>query len=177
MNVADDGDFDVRVTSKTLVAHDVVELTLTPVTRQDLPPWGPGAHLDLVLDAVPTRQYSLCGDPSERRCLTIAVLRDCQGSGSSLFVHNQLSVGDTVRVRGPRNHFSLEPSPRYLFIAGGIGITAILPMVGQAQLQGWEWALAYAGRSLTAMAYRDALAGSGDRVQYWPTLSRATGCR
>ena len=63
----------------------------------------------------------------------LGVLRDPDGRGGSLHVHDRLQLGDTVRVRGPRNHFALAPAPRYLFIAGGIGITPILPMVAEAE--------------------------------------------
>jgi ferredoxin-NADP reductase len=74
-----------------------------------------------------------------------------------------------VRVRGPRNHFALVDSPRYLFIAGGIGITPIIAMIDSAQQAGSDWALIYLGRSRTTMAFADALADSyGDRVTLWP---------
>ena len=94
--------------------------------RQALPPWDPGAHVDLILDSAATRQYSLCGDPADRHTLRLGILRDPNGSGGSLYVHDRLQAGDTVRIRGPRNNFPLVDSPRYLFIAGGIGITPIL---------------------------------------------------
>ena len=54
--------------------------------------------------------------------------------------------GAKVRVRGPRNHFPLVAAPRYLFIAGGIGITPILPMIAEAEAAGADWRLLYGGR-------------------------------
>ena len=70
-----------------------------------------------------------------------------------------------MRVRGPRNNFPLVASPRYLFIAGGIGITPILPMIaaaagGRRATGGWSTA---AG-SAASMAFLDELARYGDRV-------------
>jgi ferredoxin-NADP reductase len=56
-------------------------------------------------------------------------------------------------VRGPRNHFTLEVADRYLFIAGGIGITPILPMMAAAEAAGIPWTLAYGGRSRPSMAF------------------------
>ena len=62
-------------------------------------------------------------------------------------MHERLRPGDTVRVRGPRNHFVLEPSPAYVFVAGGIGITPMLPMIAAAEAAGATWELLYGGRT------------------------------
>ena len=158
----------VRVEAKHVAADGVVVLDLGGLDGKPFPPWEAGAHVDLVLDAAPTRQYSLCGDPQDRATLRIGVLRDPDGSGSSRHVHDALEVGDVVRVRGPRNHFPLEPSPRYLFIAGGIGITPILPMIAAAQAAGSDWRLVYAGRRRTSMAFLPELAAHGSRVSVRP---------
>jgi ferredoxin-NADP reductase len=71
-------------------------------------------------------------------------------------------------VRGPRNNFPLIASPRYLFIAGGIGITPILPMVAAAHAAGAEWRLVYGGRRRSSMAFLDELEQYGDRVSVRP---------
>jgi ferredoxin-NADP reductase len=154
------------VSGKELAADGVVSLTLTSDTP--LPPWEPGAHLDLVLNDAPTRQYSLCGDPADRTSYRLGVLRDPDGRGSSLFVHDRLQVGDTVRIRGPRNHFRLADAPRYLFVAGGIGITPILPMIAHVEAAGAEWRLVYGGRRRASMAFLDELARYGERVSVRP---------
>jgi ferredoxin-NADP reductase len=77
-------------------------------------------------------------------------------------------VGDVVRIRGPRNNFELAPSPRYLFIAGGIGITPILVMISAAEAAGADWRLVYGGRHRASMAFLDELARYGDRVTVCP---------
>jgi ferredoxin-NADP reductase len=159
---------DVRVGGKDLVADGVVALTLHEVDGQPLPRWEPGAHVDLILDDAPTRQYSLCGDPGEHHEYRLGILRDPNGRGSSLFVHDRLQEGDTVRVRGPRNNFPLVESPRYLFIAGGIGITPMLPMIRAAEAAGADWRLVYGGRQRVSMAFLDELAPHGDRVSVCP---------
>jgi ferredoxin-NADP reductase len=71
-------------------------------------------------------------------------------------------------VRGPRNNFPLARAKRYLFIAGGIGITPMLPMIRAAKAAGAEWELVYGGRERSSMAFLDELAGYGDRVRVWP---------
>ncbi len=156
------------VEAKEVLADGVVALTLRAADGQVLPPWSAGAHIDLVLPDAPTRQYSLCGDPADGERWRIGVLRDPLGSGGSLFVHDRLEIGDTVGVRGPRNHFRLIDSPRYLFIAGGIGITPILAMIRAAEAGGREWQLVYGGRQRASMAFLDELAGYGDRVSVRP---------
>jgi ferredoxin-NADP reductase len=58
-------------------------------------------------------------------------------------------------VRGPRNNFPLIDSDRYLFIAGGIGVTPFIPMVESVASRGAGWRLVYGGRSRASMAFRD----------------------
>ena len=159
---------EARVVAKHEAAEGVVTLSLREVGDVPLPRWEPGAHVDLVLDGAPTRQYSLCGDPADHHEYRVGILRDPEGRGSSRYVHDRLSVGDTVRVRGPRNNFSLVESPRYLFIAGGIGITPILPMIRAAEATGADWELVYGGRRRASMAFLDELARYGDRVSVRP---------
>jgi len=73
-----------------------------------------------------------------------------------------------VRVRGPRNNFPLATSSRYLFVAGGIGITPILPMIRAADAAGADWRLVYGGRQRNSMAFLDEPEQYGDRVSVLP---------
>jgi ferredoxin-NADP reductase len=59
-------------------------------------------------------------------------------------------------------------SPRYQFIAGGIGITPILTMIEAAQARGADWQLLYGGRERASMAFLDDLERHGERVTVWP---------
>ncbi|WP_257890513.1 PDR/VanB family oxidoreductase [Rhodococcus sp. USK10] len=134
-----------------------------------LPAWEAGAHIDLILPNGLVRQYSLCSTPEDRRSWRVAVLREPDGRGGSTFIHDELPLGSTVRVRGPRNHFPLVPAPRYVFIAGGIGITPLIPMMTAASSAGADWQLIYGGRSLTSMAFVEQLvAEHGHRVAVHP---------
>ena len=128
------------VSERNLVADGVVSLRLT---GEDLPAWHPGAHLDLHLPSGLRRQYSLCGDPGEPSHRIAARLI---GPGSAE-VHG-LRPGDRVPARGPRNAFPYVARGKALFIAGGIGITPILPMVRMADRLGLDWRFVYKGRSL-----------------------------
>ncbi|WP_330269380.1 PDR/VanB family oxidoreductase [Streptomyces griseorubiginosus] len=161
----------LTVASRTPVSDGVVSLTLRRPDGGPLPSWTPGAHIDVLLDTDAgdlVRQYSLCGDPADRGAWQIAVLREPQGRGGSAYVHDRLLEGAGVRVRGPRNNFPLRPAARHLFIAGGVGITPILPMVEAAEAAGADWSLLYGGRTRTSMAFLDRLAPHGDRVLVRP---------
>ncbi|WP_394552046.1 PDR/VanB family oxidoreductase [Agromyces sp. MMS24-JH15] len=144
----------------------VAHLTLVRPDGTRLPDWTPGAHIDLVLPDGTTRQYSLLGDPRDAERYEIAVLREPDGRGGSRFVHDVLAEGDRVGFGGPRNNFRLAPSPRYRFVAGGIGITPIIPMLRAVTAFGAEWELLYLGRQRSTMPFvEDLVAEHGERVQ------------
>jgi ferredoxin-NADP reductase len=156
------------VAERRVDGEGVVVLTLREAGGHPLPGWAPGAHVDLLLPDGVIRQYSLCGDPTDLHTWRIGVLDEADGRGGSRYVHRELHPGTPVRVRGPRNHFALAPSPGYLFVAGGIGITPILTMIAEAERAGARWELVYGGRQRASMAFLDELAHYGDRVTLRP---------
>lgn len=163
---------DCLVAAVTTVAADVVQLELVAANGRELPPWEPGSHIDLLLvgeDGTPLeRQYSLCGDPSDRSRYRVAVLREVDGRGGSEAIHSTAPVGAPVRIRGPRNHFFFEPpaGAPVVFVAGGIGITPLVSMAAAANDEGRDFRLLYAGRSHDRMAFADELVERyGARVQ------------
>src|SRR3954449_380210 len=158
----------LAVTGKQHVADGVATLILAAPDGGRLPDWTPGAHIDVVLGNGLPRQYSLCGDRWDARTYRIGVLLEQVSRGGSTYVHEQLQPGSLVGVGGPRNNFPLVPSGQYLFVAGGIGITPLLPMVQQADLLGADWRLLYGGRRRSSMAFLDELAAYGDRVVVRP---------
>jgi ferredoxin-NADP reductase len=88
-------------------------------------------------------------------------------------VHTDTRAGQLITVHGPRNHFPLVPSPAYLFIAGGIGITAMMAMAARVAAAGSEWKLVYAGRRRTSMAFLDEISAlDPDRVNVMPADER-----
>ncbi len=145
------------IKAKTPITDTVTALTLVRSDGRDLPAWTPGSHIDLVLGPDMIRQYSLCGAPADLRSWQICVLHQPDGRGGSTHIHHGLREGETVTVHGPRNNFQLVDASAYLFIAGGIGITPLLSMIGSVDQAGAEWSLMYAGRSRRTMAYADDL--------------------
>lgn len=169
MSLSVSAGLDVMLEHKQTVADGVVLLTLRHPDGDPFPAWEPGAHIDVVLRPDLIRQYSLCGDPADRSVLRLAVLREPDGRGGSQYVHDSLQPGDAMHIRGPRNNFPLVDARRYLFIAGGIGITPILPMLGAAEQRQADWRLVYGGRTRASMAFRDELCRDyGDRVSIRP---------
>lgn len=152
---------ELLVTQVTWEADQVVSLQLVDPQRHDLPAWRPGAHIDVILPSGLVRQYSLCGSPDDRGVYRIAVLRERESRGGSHEIHDSALVGRRLTVRGPRNHFELVHAEQYLFLAGGIGVTPILPMVAEVHRLGRPWRLVYGGRSRTSMAFLDTLDSYG----------------
>ncbi|MFI5520515.1 PDR/VanB family oxidoreductase [Streptomyces platensis] len=163
--------------SRSVVVHrireivdDVALVELVAADGDRLPAWEPGAHIDLGLPSGRIRPYSLCGDPADPTTYRIAVRRAPapEGRGGSAEVH-RLRAGQKITLGRPRNRFPLVLADQYLFIAGGIGITPLLPMIRAAAAADREWRLLYGGRTHTAMAFADELlALDGDRVRLVP---------
>jgi len=151
----------LTVAHRAIVAHDTVELVLVRPDGADLPRWEPGAHVDLHLPDGLTRQYSLCGEPDDGRSWTVCVHRAPNSRGGSSTVHAELQVGRTVDVGTPRNHFPLEDSDHYVFIAGGIGVTPLVPMATEAARRGATVEFHLGGRTTAHLAYLDRLARLG----------------
>ncbi len=154
------------VRSRQLVADDCLSLVLEMADGTALPPWEAGAHIDLVLGNGLIRQYSLCGDSHDTTQWRLGILREQAGRGGSMYLHDVVDEGCQLIAQGPRNHFPLEPADSYLFVAGGIGITPILPMIKAAEAAQKPWKLLYGGRRRSSMAFVDELERYGDRVQF-----------
>jgi ferredoxin-NADP reductase len=157
---------EMRVTALTWQAEDVITVTLTTIDGTPVPAWEAGAHVDLHLPTG-TRQYSLCGNPTDQS-LTVGVLRTPDSRGGSQFIHDDLRVGSALTVSGPRNNFELVDSEEYLFIAGGIGITPLLPMIAEAERRHADWKLAYGARTRSKMAFLGQLSPYENKVSLFP---------
>lgn len=148
---------DARVVARRKLAKDIIELAITRppgVTGQ----WEAGAHISLKLNNGIVRQYSLCGSLEEPELWRIAVKLEAPGRGGSARVHELLGPETPVLISTPRNNFRLAEGERpCLLIAGGIGITPMLPMIESLQSRNAQWQLIYLGRNLEGMAYAQQL--------------------
>lgn len=122
------------------VTYQAIGMNSYELTREDggeLPPFSPGAHIDVHTEQGHVRQFSLCNDPDERHRYVIAVLRQENGSGGSIAIHASLFPPHRVTVGTPRNNFRLvEGAARYILVAGGIGVTPLKSMVHRLERSG-----------------------------------------
>ncbi|GAA2148710.1 PDR/VanB family oxidoreductase [Kitasatospora kazusensis] len=163
----------LAVTGHRVIATEVVELRLAAPSGGTLPAWQPGARLLLTLPSGRERHYSLCGDPADRATYRIAVRRVADGGGGSAEIHDDLHVGARLTARHPRNGFAFCAEPAVLLLAGGIGITPLLPMACEAHRLGLDWRLVHTGRSADSMPFTDELrALDPDRVTVLPDTDR-----
>lgn len=158
---------EVLVQRRQHEAEGIISLDLVPVTDTPLPPFTPGAHIDVHVPVVGlVRQYSLVNDPRETNRYVIAVQQDPNSRGGSVGVHQYMQAGQRLQISSPRNHFELVPAPRFMLIAGGIGITPLLAMARHLSEQNLDFALHYVTRTRARMAFYESLQNSAfaDRV-------------
>ena len=156
----------VRVATRRLVAQDIVALELESADASPLPPFEPGAHVDVQLGADLLRQYSISIPPAQRDRYRLGVLLDPDSRGGSAAVHAGCPAGQVLQIGRPRNHFPLRLDAAHtLLFAGGIGITPVLAMAHALHAAGRSFELHYCGRSAARLAFLDELKTFGDRVQ------------
>ena len=119
----------LEVAAASFTTPDVLLLSLVHPRRPDLPAWTAGAHIDFRLPDRRVRQYSLCGDPADRTRYQIAIKREPDGRGGSVWAHTNLQAGAIAHVSAPRNNFPLVDSAgTHLLVGGGIGVTPLKAM-------------------------------------------------
>ncbi|CAN5337961.1 PDR/VanB family oxidoreductase [soil metagenome] len=158
----------VTVLDRTDEADGVISLTFAGAGGGPLPEWTPGAHLDLILGNGLIRQYSLSSDPADLTRYRLGVLREPASRGGSIWIYDNVHAGSTLAISQPRNNFVLHHASGYRFVAGGIGITPILPMIRRAEAESIPWTLLYGGRTRQSMAFLRELEAYGDKVMVRP---------
>ncbi|WP_143229729.1 PDR/VanB family oxidoreductase [Actinophytocola xanthii] len=171
----------LRVSAAGELTPTVRRFVLRDPAGSRLPAYEPGAHVVVSTPAGHRRAYSLV-EPggAQPREYVLCVRRDTDGRGGSVSMHDDVAVGTTLVVSAPANRFPLAPSPRYLFIAGGIGITPIRAMVRRLRAAGRAGVrLLYLTRSAAETPFLEEFAGPEDTVHHsggrgrldlWPYL-------
>lgn len=153
-----------QVAAMRLEAPDVLSLELRAVDGQALPPADPGAHVDLHLPNGAIRPYSIVAN--DDGTYLVAVKREAAGKGGSAYIHERLRVGEQIRVAVPRNHFALVGDAEHsVLIAGGIGITPLIPMARALARADRSWHLHYAAREPSRAPFARALGEFGGAVR------------
>lgn len=180
----------LTVEQRSTVAQDIVSFELRDPHGAELPGFSAGAHVTLQLGNGMRRNYSLYNDPGDRQRYLIAVKRETSGRGGSAWIADHLLAGNSVEVDAPVNDFALSPhAKRFLFIAGGIGITPILSMMRHLKRHGCNtFRLVYLARDAQSTAFADEIRAEfpgqalihfdhGERAQsfdLWSILAKPT---
>lgn len=174
--MANDEQFSVVVHAITRETDTVQVYDLRSVTGEALAEFSAGAHIDLLLENGLTRSYSLVNSTSERHRYEVAVDRVPSGRGGSCWIHDNVSVGDTLRISKPRNLFPLEASATHsVLIAGGIGVTPLLCMARDLELKQRSWELHYCVRDAKRAAFNSVVSQSYEHGQVIMHFSDSEG--
>ncbi len=150
---------EVVIASRHGAAEGIAAFDLVPADGASLPPFDPGAHIDVEVGPGLIRQYSLYGDPRDTGRYRIAVLLEAQSRGGSAGVHGTFAQGARIRIADPRNNFPLCPTARHsVLVAGGIGITPLLAMAHHLRHRSESFELHYCFRERRRAAFLDLLA-------------------
>jgi len=113
----------------------------------------PGSHTSLQTP-FGWRNYSLAnladGDTWE-----LGIKAERGGRGASSWIVDTLKEGDYIQCQAPKNTFPLKDADTYLLIAGGIGITAVLPMAKALDRAGRAYQFIYCVRDRQHAAFVD----------------------
>lgn len=158
------GTFEAVVRLRRDETPDVMELVVETACGSPLPEWAPGAHVDLHTP-FGIKQYSLCSEVANRAEWRLGIRRSDSDSGR--WIQETCRPGHKLTMGLPRNNFSLASHKEYVFIAGGIGVTPLLPMLHQAVKQQQNWKLFFSAPGQKAFAFRHLLPDSPSRIVLW----------
>jgi len=148
-------------------ASDIADGVRRLVIRPERPtPAAPGTHVEVQVrdgDRLLQRSYSVV--QSDSRGWTLSIQLAPASRGGSRAMH-ALAVGDRLEISDPLQNFPLGVGAgRYVLLAGGIGVTAMVAMANTLRRRGEDYTFVYVGRSRSVMAWLDDLEQQhGDRL-------------
>ena len=121
---------DVVVAEKWALAPEVTGLRLLPLDGGARLNWLPGQYLDVLLPDGKRRPFSIANGPQADRMIELHV-RHVAGGGFTSWVHDELQVGQHMRIEGPLGTFvAREDSERpMIFMAGGTGFAPVKAII------------------------------------------------
>ncbi len=159
----------VRVARIWQEAGGIKGFELVGAEGKPLPPFTAGAHIGIHLPNGTIRHYSMCNDPSDAGHYELGILKAPDSRGGSNYMHDEVKIGDVLRIDPPRNNFQLKlDAATYILIAGGIGVTPLLAMARNLNRAGLDYRLYYCTRAAEVTAFRDLLDGTefAGKVQF-----------
>ena len=144
----------VRLDAIRYAAADTCLYELADPAGGALPPYEPGAHIDLHMPGGIVRQYSLARPYREGAGYLVGIKLDAATRGGSRFMLTEARVGQVFKISAPRNNFPLyEEAPHTVLIAGGIGATPIWCMAQRLDALSASFELHYAVRTRADLAF------------------------
>ena len=127
----------------------------------------PGAHVDLSLPNGLKRQYSMWDWDPAKEWVAIGVKNETTGRGGSKWLHDNLSTGASIEIGAVRNNFTLDEAANgHILIAGGIGVTPMVPMARRLRELNKPFKFYYLARDAEAAGFTETLddLGLGDSL-------------
>lgn len=155
----------------TVVEHRMVTDRIRRITlaRPGSGRAAPGTHVDVEVTTPrgkDVRSYSVVESDPTAGTVTVSVMRADASRGGSEFMHG-LAEGDTLSCTQPLQNFELRHgATRYVLVAGGVGITALVEMGRVLRRLDQDYRFVYVGRRRADMAYLDDLQREhGERLE------------
>ncbi len=146
-------------------SREVVSFYFAPVDGQPVLVAEPGQYigLQLVIDGVEQRRNYSLSTLGDGRLYRISVKREADGKVSN-YLHDQLTVGDSINLFPPAGDFTLAASDKPLvLISGGVGITPTLAMLEAALASGRQIHFIHCARNGGVHAFREHVDGLAAR--------------
>lgn len=172
-NVTTSNMFSLIVEQVKQQSNHVKSFRLHAPDGGQLPEFQPGAHIQVKVKLPDGsrvfRHYSLFSNPDDRTYYEIAVLKETEGRGGSLYMHEHVNEGDSIDIRPPKNEFLMADNARHtILIAGGIGITPILSMMFKLTADKQSFELHYSSRTFEDLTFRDIIEQTaGDKAHFY----------
>ena len=134
---------ELKVAAIFQETHDVKTFRLVPTDEGLFPfTYMPGQFLNLQLtidDKRVNRSYTIASSPTRKDACELSIKREPMGI-ASCFMHDQIQVGDTLKVSGPSGKFvfSGKESSGVLLIGGGVGITPVMSILRYLTDRAWS---------------------------------------
>ena len=136
-----------------------------------------GQYINLYIPDVGSRAFSISNPPSQSNIIELHVRLVPDGKGT-MWLHNELSVGDQIDVSGPYGQFFVRSSDSQdvIFIAGGSGLSSPESMIYDLLEKGdnRQIYLFQGARNIPELYHREKfeqLAQDNDNFHYIPALS------
>ncbi|SFK17479.1 PDR/VanB family oxidoreductase [Methylophaga sulfidovorans] len=163
---------NVTVANVEQITDVVKRFTFVQENGEALPKFSGGSHVVVSMNIngrTHRNPYSLMSSPANTESYQIAVRRQDNSRGGSVFMHEQVKPGTKLTITYPVNLFAINRlGKKHILVAGGIGITPFMSQIADLNRLGADYELHYAYRSAEHAAFRQELeALCGDRVHFY----------